>query len=312
MVDVSVLIVTRDRAEDLERSLASVFASSAVRFEVVVVDNASRDPRVTSTLARYPAVRIVRLPKNYGDWEGRDIGRLQCRAPYILSLDDDAELTPGALKELLDVARSNPNLAVVQPRVLEPRRNPRRVFGAHHDPAIPHLIAGFLGGACLIQARALQDAGGFPHFWLGGAEPFLTLRFLDLGYDMAYWPGATILHWASPIGRVAWRRLYFGSAGRIRAVLRNEPRLPYRVAHLLWKPIACGLASIQRGHVGGAILSPLLLYGLGVKELFSRPLSSAAAMKRSALLRNSLVMLPSTTAQVCGFDCTSNAGRESG
>lgn len=305
MVDLSILIVTRDRAQDIERCLKSVFAPSGVGFEVIVVDNASSDPCVISTLAHFPAVRILRLPKNYGDWEARDIGRLQCGAPFILSLDDDAELTPGALEELLTVARKNPRLAVVQPRVLEPRRMPGRVLGAHHDPAIPHLIAGFLGGACLLQANALQRAGGFPHFWLGGAEPFLSLRFLDLGYEMAYWPHASIVHWASPVGRVPWQRLYYISAGRIRAVLRNEPRFSYRVAHVLWKPIACGLASIQRGHFLGALLSLVLLYGLGVKEWFYRPLSTVATMKKGRYIRNNLVMLPDTAVQeTLGLACT--------
>ncbi|MGQ9564276.1 MAG: glycosyltransferase family 2 protein [Thermogutta sp.] len=305
MVDVSILIVTRDRAQDLERCLESVFAQSGVRFEVIVVDNASSDSGVTSTLAHFPAVRILRLPKNYGDWEARDIGRLQCSAPFILSLDDDAELTPGALEELLAVARTNPRLAVVQPRVLEPRRMPGRVLGAHHDPAIPHLIAGFLGGACLLQASALQRAGGFPHFWLGGAEPFLSLRFLDLGYEMAYWPHATIVHWASPVGRVRWQRLYYGSAGRIRAVLRNEPRFFYRVAHVLWKPVVCALVSIQRGHFFGAWLSLMLLYGLGVTELFRAPLSKVATMKKQTYIRKNVVMLPDTANQGLGVGCTS-------
>lgn len=298
MHDLSILIVTRDRPDDLERCLASVFRPVNVSFEVVVVDNASSDARVAAVLRRYPGVRVVHLPRNYGDWEGRDIGRLQCDAPYILSLDDDAELSPGAAEELLEVARSNPNLAVVQPRVLEPLRRPGVVLGTPHDTSFPHLVGGFLGGACLLRAKALHEAGGFPHFWLGGAEPFLSLRFLDLGYDMVFWPGATIMHWASQANRVAWHRSYFASAGRIRAIVRNEPRVFHRLAHVFWKPLACSLACVRRRHFAAAMVSLLPLYAIGVKELFSRPLSNAQAIRRSFFLRKNVVAF---TVRQCGW-----------
>ena len=301
MYQLSILIVTRNRPSDLERCLHSVFNSRTKisrggSSEVIVVDNGSTDQRVRDVLVRFPIDRVIHLPKNYGDWEGRDIGRLQCKGQYILSLDDDAEVVQNGVWELFRAAQAFPRAAVIQPRVLEPLRFPGRVLGAQHDPTRPHLIAGFLGGACLYRSEALDRAGGFPHFKLGGAEPFLSYRFLDLGYEMIYVPSATIIHWASKEERVEWQRIYFGSAGRIKAVLRNEPRLLRRLAHLAWKPFVAGVFSLRKRRPLVALIMVPALFCVAIREVFSKPLSSVATCEQLEYLRRVAVFreLPSS------------------
>lgn len=314
MTEISVLIVTRNRPDDLRRCLRSVFDDPTGK-EVVVVDNGSTLPQVGEVLAAFPDVKLLRLSRNYGDWPARDLGRHKCESPLILSLDDDAELMAGALGRLLEYAKAFPNAAVVQPAVIEPTRFPGRILGALHDPKVPHLLAGFLGGACVYRAQALGEAGGFPHFWLGGAEPYLTLRFLDLGYDIVYAPDATIIHWASPAGRIVWNRLYYISAGRLRAVLRNEPRLGVRLLHVLWKPPALAGACIRRGLILPALFLPVALFFLGLMELRKRPVGSVHAFRKLAALRHTMHPVtapPSRSAETVGIESrVTDCGSES-
>jgi len=197
-------------------------------------------------------------------------------------------LTEGSLLRLLQWADMLPQAAVIQPRVLEPRRSPGRILGPRHDPEVPHLLPGFLGGACLYRAKVLEDAGGFPHFHLGGAEPFLTYKFLDLGYQIVYVPDVTVVHWASPAGRIPWQRLYFSSAGRVRAVLRNEPRFLFRLGHLFWKPVALALACIERKYYLYAAVLPIPIFFLGIREIFNRPQCKVGTIKLINTLRRQM------------------------
>ncbi|HEX2185996.1 MAG TPA: glycosyltransferase, partial [Chloroflexota bacterium] len=65
--DVSVIIVNYNAGEMLARTLESLYASTPVHtFEVIVVDNASRDGSVALVHRRFPDVRCVANPTNDG------------------------------------------------------------------------------------------------------------------------------------------------------------------------------------------------------------------------------------------------------
>ena len=100
-------VVTRDRRELLEQSLAAVLGQSRPPDRTVVVDNASRDGTSEMLASAFPQARVVRLEENAGSAGGFhaaiDTG-LHEGADWLWLLDDDCFPHPTALAELLAAA----------------------------------------------------------------------------------------------------------------------------------------------------------------------------------------------------------------
>ncbi len=97
----SVLICTRNRADELPDGVALLVAGGAT--DVVIVDNGSTDatPEAAAELAaRFPGVvRVVEEP-NAGLCHARNTGAAAARHELLLYLDDDARVAPGWLEHV--------------------------------------------------------------------------------------------------------------------------------------------------------------------------------------------------------------------
>ncbi|MCD6672183.1 MAG: glycosyltransferase [Burkholderiaceae bacterium] len=97
MIRASVIIPTRDRADLLERCLAALTRQTlaADEFEVVVVDNGSRDAtaQVAAGYATHLALRCIVAPEP-GLHVGRHAGMRAARSDVLMYTDDDAEPEP--------------------------------------------------------------------------------------------------------------------------------------------------------------------------------------------------------------------------
>ena len=103
----SVVIPVFNRPREIQRALRSCFAQQYQGFEVVVVDDASTDG--TNEAAQQIAdirVIIVRHTRNQGECSARNTGVQQARGEWIVFLDSDDELLPGALETMAAQARA--------------------------------------------------------------------------------------------------------------------------------------------------------------------------------------------------------------
>src|SRR5215467_798370 len=89
-LDISVVLTTYDRRHRLPRAIASVLAQDDVRFELIVVDDASRDgtPDYLATLAD-PRIRVITAERNCGPSAARNLGLKAARAGIVAFLDSD-------------------------------------------------------------------------------------------------------------------------------------------------------------------------------------------------------------------------------
>jgi GT2 family glycosyltransferase len=92
---VSVVVPTRDRADQLRACLDALEAQSATAFEVVVVDDGSRRPAaVGNVVAAAPHARLV-AGTGRGPAAARNLGAAAARAPVVRFTDDDCRPEPG-------------------------------------------------------------------------------------------------------------------------------------------------------------------------------------------------------------------------
>ncbi len=102
-----------DRAEGLERAIASIADQAGVRaVPIVVVNGPNPAPTVLARLERDPRIRLERLAR-------ADLpaairwGRTVVKTPYFGALDDDDFLLPGALQMRADCLESGPDVDCV-------------------------------------------------------------------------------------------------------------------------------------------------------------------------------------------------------
>ena len=80
MVTVSIIIPNWNGQDMLEKCLASVFKQDFDDFEVILVDNASKDGSVGMVKKRFPAVKIIQNSENFGFAKGCNIGVAKAKA----------------------------------------------------------------------------------------------------------------------------------------------------------------------------------------------------------------------------------------
>ncbi len=244
MKKISIVVLTHNRVAELLKSVALALELPE-RPPVIVVDNASTDGTAAELKARFPQVKLVRVPFNMGA-AARNLGVECAETPYVAFSDDDTAWAAGSLRAAADLLDLYPRLAVLTARVLvgpEGRLDPVSALMAQSPLPARGLpgpaLLGFLAGASVFRRKAYLDAGGYePRFFLGGEETLLAYDLAAAGWQMMYAERLTV--YRSPSARrddagrrrllarnalwVAWMRRPLASALRRTFEVLNEQR----------------------------------------------------------------------------------------
>ena len=120
-IDVSVCIANWNCAPLLRRCLRSLFESpQGVRFEVIVVDNASTDGAAAMVVEEFPQVILIPNAANRGFAAASNQAAARAEGHHLFFLNNDTEVPARTLARLLDHARANPAAGMIGPRLREP------------------------------------------------------------------------------------------------------------------------------------------------------------------------------------------------
>lgn len=217
---VTIVVPTRDRLDLLSRCLASIRTHTAgVAFEIVVVDNRSKDPSTLDYLERETRsghVRVVEYPHEF-NWSAiNNIGAAASEADILVFLNNDIEVLDA--QWLAEISRWAfvEEVAAVGPLLLRPDGTVQHAgvfFGleglvAHPFERLLPTASGPAGradwyrnvlavtGACLgVRRSVFRDLGGFDDRFrtLFGDVEF-GLRAWEAGYRNLMTPGTRLVH----------------------------------------------------------------------------------------------------------------------
>ncbi|MEZ4333469.1 MAG: glycosyltransferase [Myxococcota bacterium] len=160
MIDLSVVIPCYENAALLARCLDGLARARAAHpelaFEVVVVDNGSREPVVETARASSLAPRVVALARNRGFAAAVDFGLRLRRGRHVLLLNSDAVVEPDALARGLAHLDAEADLGVVGARLRHGDGRPQR--SAH---AFPGLASALLSDRLVRGWHAIARARPF-------------------------------------------------------------------------------------------------------------------------------------------------------
>jgi N-acetylglucosaminyl-diphospho-decaprenol L-rhamnosyltransferase len=225
MVDLSIAIVSWNVRDLLRRCLRSILADlQTCKLELIVVDNASTDGSAAMVRDEFPDVHLVASERNLGYPGGNNAGLRLAEGRYVMILNPDAEVYPGALAALVAYADAHPDVGVVGPQLLNPdgsvqssRRRfptfatalfestwlqalaPRRLLERYYmldQPDDTTLDVDWVDGAALMARReAVEQVGLLDEgFFMYSEELDWCRRFRQAGWRVVYLPAAQIVH----------------------------------------------------------------------------------------------------------------------
>ncbi|HEX3159149.1 MAG TPA: glycosyltransferase [Gemmatimonadaceae bacterium] len=210
----SVVICTRDRAQDLRACLASLGADGSARREIIVVDNAPSDDSTARVARDFPVTYVVE-PRAGLNW-ARAAGARAATGELVLYTDDDVVMEPGWV-DAMRAPFTEPSVAAVTGLVLplELETEAQQLFELRYGgfargfvrreftaATLRPLAAGQVGaGASMAFRRSLLlayrlfdvelDVGTAAR---SGGDTYAMYRLLAAGHRVVYTPEAVSWH----------------------------------------------------------------------------------------------------------------------
>lgn len=225
-MDLSVVIVSWNVRDLLQTCLESLRPEwERTWAEVIVVDNASTDGTPDLVRDHYPAVRLIANAANRGFGAANNQGMAAAGGRYILLLNPDTVVLPGALETLVAFIEAHPRIGMVAPRLLNADGSLQR--NAFHFPGLmqvtldlfplhprlmesvlngrygreprangPFAIDHPLGAAMLVRHAVWEETGGFDEdYFMYAEEVDWCWRIRHAGWMIWQVPAAEIVHY---------------------------------------------------------------------------------------------------------------------
>ena len=218
---VSILLPTRDHADDLERCLTSLFAKTTYAdFEVLLIDNGTTQPEALAAIERFRArdsrLRVLKMdvPFNYSLLN--NAAEREAAGEYVVLLNNDTEIaTPDWLEAMMEQAQ-RPEIGAVGAHLVYPDGAVQHggvilgiggVAGHSHRGAAPAAAGYFdalrtvtnysaVTAACLMVRKAVyEEAGGLDEtLTVAFNDVDFCLRILRCGYRNVWLPHVVLVH----------------------------------------------------------------------------------------------------------------------
>lgn len=221
----SVITVTHNHAAYIGRCLEALLPEiEQVGGEVIVIDNRSNDESA-AIAQQYSGIHLHINQTRRGFSANNNCGMALAKGRYLLLLNPDTEVLPGALQTLVDFMEQHPQVGLCGAQLLFPdgtvqpsprrfptlgsviaRRTPLRRFLRHSRQNRRHLMmdvdhsqvrpVDWLLGACLlIRREVLETAGPLDEgYFLYVEDIDWARRIHQAGWQVYYVPTAQIIH----------------------------------------------------------------------------------------------------------------------
>ena len=220
---IDIIIVSFNTRDDLAACLHSLHeAAPAAARKIIVVDNASTDGSVAMIRSRWPAIDVLELSKNAGFGGANNVALRKSDAPFVLLLNSDTVVPPGAIDMLLSRLITR-GATVAGPRLVDGHGRPEVSFGrmltplselaqrirvrlaARGGPLADSYLSRYMAeerlvdwvsGACLLMHRESAAAAGFfdERYFMYEEDVDLCAAIRRRGGSVLYTPAAHVVH----------------------------------------------------------------------------------------------------------------------
>src|SRR6266545_5185286 len=247
----SVSLVNTNSRDLLLACLESLRGADA---EVVVLDNASEDGSAEAVRDRFPEMRVIAQDFRAGFGANHNTVIRATTGRYVYVLNEDTTADDWAFERIVAYLDAHPRVAALGPRLVYPDGRLQDSAWRFPTPLVsalglltvgklgvkqsrgdaPHAVDWVTGAALVVRREALDAVGLFDEeFFLYSEEVDLQFRLRQAGWEVHYYPEATVVHHESqfsaeiPERRINemwrsrhryWRKHHSGPGARIAAI----------------------------------------------------------------------------------------------
>ncbi len=258
MIKISIVILTYNSANCIKACLDSVYLQGYQDFEVILVDNGSKDETVSLIKKNYPQVILIENKDNLGACKGRNQGIKASGGRWVLTLDCDITLNNNFLAQAEKSIENMPQgVGAIQSKILKADNGKiysngihlsflRRFFDINRDKAdferfnIARDVFGVCSAAALYNRGMLEEikewTGYFDErFFFLVEDVDLSWRARKRGWRIIFEPKLICSHYGNSSAHNKKIRQYFSFRNRFYTIQKNEGVLKYalRVIPLL-------------------------------------------------------------------------------
>ena len=215
---ISVVILNFNGKKFLSKCLGSALKSDYPDFEVILVDNASTDGSigfVRSNFCQCSNLRIIHNDRNFGFAEGNNIGARVAKGKYVVFLNNDTEVDPEWLRELVMVMESDETIGAAQSKLILFDRKTidsagdfinfygrgwMRGHGEEDNEQYDKIDEVFSarGAAMIVKKQIFDEVGCFDQaFFMVCEDIDLSWRIRLYGYRVMFVPKSIVYHFGS-------------------------------------------------------------------------------------------------------------------
>jgi GT2 family glycosyltransferase len=243
---VSIVIVSWNGLRWLSDCFGSLAKQHYTNYEIIFVDNASKDDSVAWVKKHYPKTKVIVNKENLGFAGANNIGYKAAKGEYVLFLNNDTRVTSTFLTELVHTLESDTSVAGVQSKILlMDKPDTHDSVGAFLTPTGFLYHYGFgrkdqkkynkeinlytAKGACMMFRKSVLDMVAIdgnifdPDYFAYFEESDLCHRVWLAGYRITYAYTSVIYHkmGATSIGMNNAFIQYHSFKNRIRTYMKN-------------------------------------------------------------------------------------------
>lgn len=210
---VSVVISAYGKSEYTLRCLASLKASEpSCDYEVLVIEDASGDEDALR-VSEVAGVEFIANEVNLGYLRSNNKACALARGEFVLLLNNDTEVLPGAIDALVALADRKPRAGLIGAKLLYPDGRLQEAggilwsdgsawnFGRLQRPMQPQFNyvrqTDYCSAACILVRKTLWDElKGFDEHYLPAycEDSDLAMRVREAGFEVWFQPAALVIH----------------------------------------------------------------------------------------------------------------------
>jgi GT2 family glycosyltransferase len=244
---ISIITVNYNQAKVTCELLASIRKLNYKNIETIVVDNCSSEKTAHIIAGQYPEVKVIVSNKNLGFAGGNNLGIKASNGDFLFFVNNDTELTPDIIQNLLNRFKESPEAGVVSPKIRYFAK-PEVIQYAGYTPVNPYTARnktiGHLetdkgqhdmaketnyahGAAMMVKREIIHKVGMMPEeFFLYYEELDWCEQIKRTGFKIYFEPKALIFHKESiSVGKMSTLKTYYLTRNRILFMRRNARKL---------------------------------------------------------------------------------------
>ena len=236
----SIVIVNYNSGDYTAQCLDSIrTVAPALRYDIVLVDNASPDGSADWLAEHYPEVQLIRSPENRGIAGGNNLGIRASHGRYVLLLNNDTLVLPGMLERAAAYLDEHPDVGGVGGNLLNADGSFQSAYVSFHTLRQELLIATKLGqlfcsyypshpptnqvrevawmstAFMAFRREALEQVGLVDEaFFIYSDETDLQYRLHQAGWKILYLPDLRTVHFGGK-SLNPWRRRHLVYRGKL-------------------------------------------------------------------------------------------------